>query len=837
MKMHVVRSALLAAVSVTAIATPGFAAGIETVTVTAERRSENIQAVPIAVTALSSNQLKAAQVRDFNDLQQVAPSLLVSTGSGDTTGGLVRIRGVGTTGNNGGLEASVGVFVDGVYRNRSAAVLEDLLAVDRIEVLRGPQGTLFGKNTTAGAISIISRRPSQDFYATLDASGGTLANYRFYGEVNGGVTDNLALSAAGVVYQRDGFLVDVNDGHRSNGRNHFSLKGQGLWEPIPDVSVRVIADYTQKADSSSDAPYKVYSTRTRLLQDVVQSPLSLNFGKAFQLPVLLPQIGPANQNAKFERYKIATNFPRVSDVNDWGISGQLDWNIDDNWAVTSISAYRDFRALDSTDTDYSPTDFIRAQGGRLKLRNITQEIQLKGSWHSVDWLFGGFYSDEQVNVTTPGQFGTDAGLFWAHILNPLGAVGAPGAGVIGQINNCILGFANVIPLCVANGLGGPHTPLFQVGDGVLWHFSTHGNSLSFFTHDTWHITDELSATMGLRYNHENKHGTFDGGVAMWHAPNAQLVACGTTDPFAASNALVGAFAIFCHRAPYNAVTSEDSLTGTGNLSWRPTDLLMFYGSYSRGYKAGPFNLDPSWNNLAPIAPAVVNTPFRKPEYSDNFELGMRWQFWNDRAILNTTLFHEKFMNFQINTFNGLVFSVANFKHAYADGVEIESTLEPIDGLLLNNSITYADSRYGHDVVTIGFPAGAPTILAGQRLTQAPLWTYNLGGNYETPTGWWDTNLFTSVSGNFRSSYNTGSDLNPNKRQGAFITVNAQLGLKSSDDFWEFSVWGRNVFNVHYNVVAFNTPAQQATGAPSAASAISVFPGDPATYGVTLTLHE
>jgi outer membrane receptor protein involved in Fe transport len=853
MKMHVMRSALLAAVSVAATSTPAMSAGIEVVTVTAERRSENIQTVPIAVTALTGQQLKNAQVHDFNDLQQLAPSLLVSTGSGDTTGGLVRIRGVGTTGNNAGLEASVGVFVDGVYRNRSASVLEDLLAVDRVEVLRGPQGTLFGKNTTAGAISIVSTKPSQDFYADVTGMVGTLGTGRVMGEINDGVTDTLAMSAAGVWYTRNGFLTDVNDGHHSNSRNHYSLKGQALWTPISDVSVRIIADYTQKADSSSDAAFALYSTRTRDLQDVAQSPLSANFGKVFPQLVTIPAVGSATQPANFKAYKIATNFPRVSDVNDGGVSGQIDWTVNEDMLLTSITAYRDFKSLDTTDTDYTPVDFIRAENGRGELRNISEEVQLKGTWGPVEWLAGVFYDDETVKTLTPGTFGTDANLVWAHLLNPLGAVGAPGPGIAGQVNNCILGLPNIIPLCVANGLGGVHTPLFQPGDGVTWHFQTHGNSLSFFTHDTWNITDEISATMGLRYNHEAKHGTFDGGIPVWHAANAQIVACGTTDPYTASNALVGSFAIFCHRAPYDALVSEESLTGTGNVSWHPNDRLMFYASYSRGYKAPPFNMDPSWNTKPPAAPAdvhshcpppspsssggpagVCNLPFAKAEYNDNFELGARTQFWDGKALVNVTLFHERFRDFQINTYNGLTFSVANFKHVFADGVEIESTLQPIDNLTLNDSLTYSYAKYGHDVPTVGFPTGAPTQLAGHLLTQAPVWTFNTGGEYTTPLGFWSSNGFINVNANYRSQYNTGSDLNVNKRQPGFVLVNGQFGIRTSDDKWEVGVWGRNIFNVHYNVVAFNTPVEQATGANSDRSAISVFPGDPATYGISLT---
>ena len=828
MNLRHLRIAALAGASIATFSSAALAQ-IETIVVTAEKRSENIQTVPIAITALSGDQLRAAKIRDFNDLQQLAPSLLVSTGSGDTTGGLVRIRGVGTTGNNAGLEASVGVFVDGVYRNRSGAVLEDLLAIERIEVLRGPQGTLFGKNTTAGAISIISTRPSQSYFSTWTADVGTLGTARIQGEVNDGVTENLAVDVSGIYYRRDGFLTDVNDHHHANGRNHFAVKGQALWSPTSDIDVHVIADYSQKADSSTDATFKLYSTRTRLLQDIVQSPLSANFGKVFVFPVTLGPTGPANQAVDFKTYKIASNFQRLADTNDGGVSAQVDWTIDENATLTSISAWRDFKSLDNTDTDYTPADFIRAKGSASELRNITKEVQLKGSWNEFEWLAGVFYSDETVFQRTNGSFGSDASLAWAHILLPTLPVGADGGS---QTVKCILGEVNTNALCVANGLGGVHTPLWQAGDGVNWNFHTHGNSVSVFTHDTWNFSPEWAATIGVRYNHENKHGIFDGGVPVWHSAAAQLVACGTTNPPSASNALVGALAIFCGRQAYNQVVSEEAVTGTGDVSWKPADNLMFYASYSRGYKAPPFNLDPSWHN------AGAANAFVKAEYDDNFELGARSQLFDNMAIVNLTLFHERFRNFQINTFNGLTFAVTNFRHAYADGFELETEVQPTEGLTLNNSVTYADSRYGNDIgPTAGFPAGSPVQLAGKQLTQAPLWTINGGFDYTQDIGWWDAKGFVSASANYRSSYNTGSDLNPNKLQKAFATVNAQFGVRTNDKQYELAVWGRNVFNEHYNIVAFNTPVEQASGAPSINSAISVFPSDPATYGLSLTIHE
>ncbi|MEI9887471.1 MAG: TonB-dependent receptor [Rhizomicrobium sp.] len=830
MSICIVRAAALAGASLAFLSSAALAQ-IEVVTVTAEKRNEDIQTVPIAVTALSGNQLRAAQVHDFNDLQQIAPSLLVSTGTGDSTGGLVRIRGVGTTGNNNGLEASVGVFVDGVYRSRSAAALEELLAIDRIEVLRGPQGTLFGKNTTSGAISIISTKPTQDFYANLSASGGTYGSYRFIGELNAGLTDTLAVNLAGLVSHRDGFLTDVNDGHKSNGQNHYSLKGQALWTPTSSIEVRIIADYAQKADSSSDATYAVYSARTRLIQDVLQSPASVNFGRHFPNAVTIPNSGNTLQYVDYGDYRIATNFPRVADVNDWGISGQIDWTLSDHVSLTSISSYRDFNSHDFRDTDYTPADIIRGQDD-TELRNITQELQLKGSWGGLDWLVGGFYSDEAITYQNRSRFGSDAALYIAHIFNPAAPIGTSGGS---QTDACILGDAvNASPACVLFGLTALHPRIWQAGDGVNWNWRQHGNSFSAFTHNVYHLNEQWSVTLGARYSSEIKHGQFDGGTPVWHDPVAQKVACGTTNPPAASNAVVGSLAIFCNRTPYNQKLSSSSLTGTANISWKPNARLMFYASYSRGFKAGAFNLDPAWANN----PAVT-TPTARPEYDDNFELGARSTLMDGRAIVNLTLFHEKFSDFQINRFDGLNFSLANLRHAYSDGVELETIFEPEDGLTLTESLSYTFAHYGSDIgPTPGVPAGAPIQLAGQRLTQAPMWTNNSGITYAVPLGFlWNADGFVSLNANYRSSYNTGSDLNVNKRQGAFVTVNGQIGIRSPDDLWSLALYGRNIFNAHYNVVAFALPTEQSNAGLSSTNAIGVFPGEPAIYGVTLTLHH
>jgi iron complex outermembrane receptor protein len=840
------RSLVLGALTTALLSSSAFA--IETVTVTAERRAQDVQTVPIAVTAVSAEQLQKAQVRDFNDLQMVAPSLLVSTGSGDTSGGLVRIRGVGTTGNNAGLEASVGVFVDGVYRSRSAAALEDLIDVDHIEVLRGPQGTLFGKNTTAGAITISTRKPSQDFDVEGTASGGTLSNYRFTGHISGGITDTLSASLAGLVAHRDGYLVDVNDGHRSNSKDHWGAKGQLLWEPNSVVTLRIIGDYMQKADSGSDAPFSVYSTRDRLIQDVIQSPASTQFGLVFPDTVVLPQTGAANQFVNFKNYRIAENYARVGDVNDYGVSAQLDLNFE-GATVTSITGYRHFASNDQSDPDYSPGDLLLITGARGLNETYSEEVTVKWQSQSVDYLVGGYYSNEKIGLVSPLYWGTDGSLMLQHLIFAGSGVGYDAPHNPLDIQKCIVGLPNADATCTLFGLTGVHQPIFQLGDGKIDHFRTGGTTSSAFTHDIWHITDDLDLTLGARVNYERKHGTYDGGVMVWHndpagPPGAALrVACGTNiPPFVPGNlannigaafgpATAAGLNIICPRAPYDAVTREGSLTGTGNLSWRINEDMMIYGGYSRGFKTGPFNLDPSWKTT-PTTP-----PNRRAETDDNFEVGARMTLLDGHALLNTTVFHTKFTNFQINTFNGLAFAVSNFKHVYADGIEVESTWQPIDDLTINLSSTYTNSRYGHDAVPPAVcalvPAAAPVCVNGKTLTQAPRFTVQGGVGYETNFS--DSfQGFVNVNANYRSHYNTGSDLNPFKDQPGFALVNGQIGVRDADGMWEFAIWGRNIFNEHYNVVAFNTPFQGPSGAPSTSAAISVFPGEPAVYGATLS---
>ncbi|MBI3677573.1 MAG: TonB-dependent receptor [Proteobacteria bacterium] len=849
-----------------AFAASAYAAEIETVTVTAQKREQDIQSVPIAVSAFSGETLKAAEVRDIQDLQLVSPSLLISTGSGETTGSLARIRGIGTTGNNIGLEGAVGIFIDGVYRNRTATAINDLVDIERVEVLRGPQGTLFGKNTTAGAISIITRKPTFDTEIEGSASYGNLNGYRVTGLISGAVEDDvLAMSLAGYFNKRDGFVRDVDTGRKYNDRDRWGLKGQALWTPAKNVSFRLIGDYSEKNENCCVAPYMMYGRHPTLPLSTTQivDDLAALIGRTNPVPYTGP-LFPANvatllaippnaniQSAHYQKYLTSVNSPRVSNTRDWGVSGQLDWIIDDTTSFTSITAYRKFDSHDAADVDYGPADILASAPTRIGTTFFSQEGQLKGNLDKwLDWLLGAYYSHETIDQVNSVTFGTQATEYFARLLAPAAS---------GQISKCIRGQNNLFPGCNTAGVA-KYGVFYLPGQGYTNHFSQTGSSWALFTHNTAHLGDQLALTIGIRYNHESKHGTFD---TLFQSNT--LGSCPNTDGSTNTN-LPLSLRLLCPRVSYDRKFDESAWTGTVNLAYTPTDNVMAYISYSHGYKAGGFNLDRDAGTAGgvrctpashpPPCPVGLNTEVVNPirfsaETASSEEIGVRTTWFDSSVIANLTGFYTQFSNYQLNTFGGLGFTISNIGSVHSEGFEFESYAAPFDGMLLSAAATFAESQYGQAVITPGYLAGAlgpsghscgltpaafggavppvgPRCLQGRTITQAPKWTLTGSANYETPLDTMDLTAFIGVNANYRSRYNTGSDLDVQKIQGGFILVNGRVGVRTDDNHWEFEVWGRNILDKHYKIVGFDSVAQGGTW--------NVFVGEPATYGVTLTAH-
>lgn len=715
---------------------------IETVIVTATKREESIQDVPIAVSAIAGEDLAARGVQDIYGLMEVAPSVVVYNSNSTTNGGTLRIRGVGTTGNNPGLEAAVGTFIDGIYRSRAGLAFNDLTDLDRVEILRGPQGTLFGKNTVAGAVNIITRKPEFDSTFSISAGVGNLESRELGLIGNAVLSDNVLAGRLSIAHrQRDGYYENIDTDAAYDNRDRRSVRAQLLWNPGPDVEVRIIVDDTDKDETCCPASFWITGPT---------SPVVAALGgdiTPFEVD------GPSNVGVNSEPFEV---------VGDSGQSIDLTWRMPQGATFRSITALRDFDVARDQDIDFTNADIAAPTDTDESFRNFSQEFQLHGENDRLAWLVGAYFYTEDLESDEIIGFASNGAIYLATI------IGAP----------------QVAPLLDGDPAG---RGIPGQGYDAVYFSETKGWSL--FSHDSWKVDEDLEIVLGLRYSTEEK----DAGAIINGAPFGEVV----SDPFCAF-VPVGTL---CDNASYNNTADESKLTGTLKAAWRPADDLRLYVSFARGYKAGGFNLDQEAVGNRDANGNLVDQSHFGPETSDSLELGFKGQYLDRQLTINSALFHTTFTDFQLNTFTGLGFTVGNVKEVVARGVEIESSFAPSGDLYLTAGVTYADTRYGDDLVA------ANAHLAGKRLTQSPLWQSSLSAFFERDlpgTGW---RLLANANWFYIGELNTGSDLDPEKFREAFGLVNAQVGVGSSDGRYEAIVWGRNLADRRVNTLVFDSVFQ------------------------------
>ncbi|QYU70180.1 TonB-dependent receptor [Leptolyngbya sp. 15MV] len=353
--------------------------------VTATKREQTLQEIPVAVSVTTAETIERNQVRDLRDLQTLVPSLKVAQLQSSANTNFL-IRGFGNGANNAGIEPSVGVFVDGVYRSRSASQITDLPDVERVEVLRGPQSTLFGKNASAGVISIVTKKPEFQFGGLVEASYGNYDAIVGKGLVTGPISQNIAFSLAGGVNKRDGYLTDLGTGNRSNDRDRWFARGQLLFEGNGPLSVRLIGDY-DKID-------EICCGVVNLQRSAASSAVIAVGG---QLP------NPADPFADV----IYSNFDSTNDIKNWGLSGQVDLELG-ALTLTSITGYRESRAITNQDSDFTSADLIGRKFDDVGLETFTQEVRLSGGiGDRINFLLGGFYFKEDIDQANEIFFGDD----------------------------------------------------------------------------------------------------------------------------------------------------------------------------------------------------------------------------------------------------------------------------------------------------------------------------------------------------------------------------------------------------------------------------------------------
>ncbi|MES2159386.1 MAG: TonB-dependent receptor [Pseudomonadota bacterium] len=893
--------------------------------VTATRRASPLSDVPIAVSAVGAVAMQNSGASDIRTLNQLAPSLLVSS-TGSEANASARIRGIGTVGDNPGLESSVAVFIDGVYRSRTGAGLNELGEIERVEVLRGPQGTLFGRNASAGLINIISKAPEQTFSAKGEITYGNYDYWRLSGRVTGPVAQGVALSLDGVWSKRDGFytLVDTagNKIGDTNDRDRYFVRGQALIEPNDDLSIRLIGDYTNRDESCCGAAYTEARERTPAAGGGYNS---ANFNR---IAAILAGQGSVIAADPYDRNLTTTpGRDYVSKLKDWGVSGEVNYDLG-GVKLTSITAYRDYKSSDYGDYDYNRADLLyRDPNTYRQFKTFTQELRAQGSafGDALDWLVGGYYANERLTLQDNIRFGADYGRFAAcRLMAGAGAnsnfsaaqLSACGSGlatsalISGTQANLNAGLAPAIRAsliaqgvpaaqataiangqagAISTGLGNGLRALSAIPSGtgdIASIYRQKSENWALFTHNIIHVTKTLDLTLGLRYTHESKRfsADFNNNNATCAALQPALAPIATNAALGSAAALAGGIlTLGClgnastglNALDLNDKISDGEFSGTAVLSWKPTDPLMVYGSYSKGYKAGGFNLDrfqlgsTGLNAVpavfAPRTNADVTSLRFAAEKVDSFEVGLKYS--QPKWSANVAAFRQEFKNFQLNTFNGTSFVVQNIngcdgaltatRTCTADdvgpgltsqGVELELTATPVRNFRVTGGFTYAEAKFANRLVGSGNGAvpldPALFLLPGSINSNAPKMVTTASMAWTPDIGTGGLSALFYVDGRMTSDYNTGSDLFPEKRQDGYAIFNARVGLRGPDQRWAIEFWGQNIFNQDYTQVSFSSPLQSsspatsttgqfAQGAPMANQLISSYLAEPRTYGITL----
>ena len=800
--------------------------------VTATRRAENIQDIPIAVTAIQPEQLEKQGVVNIQNLSVVAPSF--SSSNAQTSSGTVvlRIRGVGTTSNNIGFESAVGVFVDGAYQSRPGVALGEFVDVERVEVLRGPQGTLFGRNTSAGALNVTNVKPQiGESGGFVNATYGNYDHMNLQGAVNIPLSDNIAARVSGAFRKRDGYVSIFDEGNKigeSNGIDQHMIRAQLGYEGDNGVEGRVIVDYS-KSTAECCAAIEILQSPLETDRSFANVGLGTRAGMSGPIVALDPtDIDTAERAAE----RLIASSDQVPDPSSdqIGITGEIKIPVSDNADVVYIGSYREYDATEEYDSDFSSLDVFNVlDGSDLDINTMTHELRVQGDAMDgkLDWLVGAYYSEEDILQATKFELGEDYGeLITGLFFNT----------IEGLTGNGLAFGTNILSVFA----GGADT----AGTRATNNYTQDSKSFSLFTHNVLDVTDDLSLTVGLRYSDESKTGGFNqtdsvnpvcnnviagigsGAVPAAFAPNVFGTGCfAFTAPADLPTGLVAPTDPTFLPTPlsFNEKFEDDELIYTGKISYDLSPNASSYASFTHGYKSGGFNLDST-------AAIGGGDPSFASEEVDAYELGLKTKLADGRVTFNAAAFHEEFTNFQVLEFTGAQFVTFNVPKAETTGIELEGTAQVSDALLLNGGLTLLDAEYPDDCAGDQTAINV-TSLCGNTLTNAPKTVGIAGATYSGDIGS-DYNFFLNGQMRYESDRRTSTQAvilasqapNPFDTQESNVKINLRAGVGSEDDGWMLEAWATNVTNQVTRAVTFNTVLRSGSR--------STFVQEPRMYGLT-----
>ena len=758
-------------------------AQIDEIIVTANKREQTLQDIPVSVTVTTGGTISKAAIQDIIDLQSVVPTLRVSQLQSSTNTSFA-IRGFGNGSNNEGIEPSVGVFIDGVYRSRAGSSISDLPRLERVEVLSGPQSILFGKNASAGVISIITPKPSGETGGYVEASLGNMGYKNTKALFESAISEDLSFDVSGNMTQRDGYFTNVAGGAAMNERERWGVRGQVSWTPNDNTEVRIIADYDEIDEVCCG------------VSNLINGPTGGAIGA----------LGGALVPEQPFAYRIATDIDPFNEVENGGISAQIDVDYE-SFVLTSITSQRFSDTFEALDIDFTSAPLTQTSPNDLNVDTFTQEIRLTSTGDgNLDWMVGAFYFNETVDYTSEVLWGPQARNYFDFLVAGLGAPGALGA--------------------IEGGFGFPAGTFFANGTGAQDTFSQDDQASSLFGQFDWLLNDQLTLTTGFNYTEAKKEVT---------------VSQVNTNVFASlpANLLGGLAALQSSLPPVvnlpNAIegnTSDDSeTTYTLRLAYDFNDSINIYGSYATGFKASSWNLSrdsgPNAADLAALVAAglTTNAPnlsagsrFANPEESEVYELGLKAVF--ESGSFNMAIFDQTIKGFQSSIFNGTGFELRNAGMQSTKGVEFDLVYYPAESLRLGFAGTLLDPLYD-EFVGGGFegadlsgtkPAGIHEV----SLSLSALYDFRLGNN----------DAYARADYQYADEVIIVDNIPP--AVAAIATreigsLNMSAGMNTQSGL-NLSIWARNVTNDEYMTSGFPTPAQEGS--------FSIYPNQPRTFGIT-----
>jgi outer membrane receptor protein involved in Fe transport len=772
---------------------------IERIQVTASKRLTGLQETPIAVTVIGGQAIEQTKSLDMQDMQTLVPTLRVTPLQRSANTGFA-IRGFGNGTNNTGIEPSVGVFIDGVYRSRAASQIGDLPRVQQIEVLSGPQSTLFGKNASAGVISIRTLAPSYDLEGKFEVGIGNYNQRIIKGYVTNGITDELAVSFSGGINKRDGYTNSVVGLGDLSNRDRWNLRSQALYEPNESTKIRFIADYSNIDENCCTVANAINGPTAGAI--------------AFLGGTVLSDTDPF-------AYKSALNIDPTNSVKDGGVSLQVDIDFD-TYAFTSISAYRNNQSDFLIDADFTSVDILN-NSGRTEIDTYTQEFRLASiGINKLDWMVGGFYFNEDVATGEKLFYGSSTRPYFDTLLAAGGA-----AGLLGGVEGVF---------------GLDPGSFFKGGTQVDDDFTQKNTAYSLFVNFDYKINDKLTATFGANYTKDKKtvaatqvNGDvlaaidFDTDLTLFGVPLPLIPTLAPAIPTLKSFQFQPPQLIFPNSVE-DGKKSDNKTTWTARLSYKLNENINFFATAATGFKASSWNLSrdsrPFPTDLAALTTAglvqpnqATGTRFAEPEKSTVYELGMKTRF--DKGSFNITLFDQTIDDFQSSIFNGSGFVLSNAGKQSTQGAEFDSIFRATDAITLTFGGILLDPVY--DSFVGGNGVNGPEDLSGKTpagIHKVSL-TAGIAYNFELDNG---------MTGFARADYIYEDktrlvDNIPDSLTRTVNTLNASAGITLTNNV-QLQLWVRNLNNDQYFLSSFPTTLQSGS--------YSAYPNQPRTFGASIS---